>query len=51
MSDYDAGVPAYPDARRRVEAETELVGLPEACPWTVKHVLDHGLWATDDAST
>jgi hypothetical protein len=34
----------YPDARREAEAETGLVGMPEACPWTIKQVLDHGFW-------
>jgi hypothetical protein len=36
---------AYPAARRAAEAETELVGLPETCPWTIEQVLDHGFWA------
>ena len=50
MSDYDTGFPAYTDARHRAEAETELVGLPEACPGTVKQVLDHGFWPAGDAA-
>ena len=29
---------AYAAARRIAEAETELVGLPEACPWPVEQV-------------
>jgi Domain of unknown function DUF29 len=35
---------AFAAARRIAEAETELVGLPEACPWTVEQVLDHAFW-------
>jgi hypothetical protein len=35
---------AYAAARRIAEADTELVGLPEACPWTVEQVLDHAFW-------
>ena len=35
---------AYPAARRVAEAETELVGLPETCPWTIEKVLDHRFW-------
>jgi hypothetical protein len=35
---------AYRSALRLVEAETELMGLPEACPWTIEQLLDHGFW-------
>jgi hypothetical protein len=35
---------AYQPARRAAEAETGLVGIPEACPWTIDQVLDHAFW-------
>ena len=46
LQDYPADqlTRAYASARRIAEAETELVGLPEACPWTVEQVLDHAFW-------
>ena len=31
---------AYPVARRRALAETGLLRLPEACPWTIEEILD-----------
>jgi len=34
----------YAAGRRKAEAETELVGMPEACPWTIEQVLDHAFW-------
>ena len=34
----------YGAGRRKAEAETELVGMPEACPWTIEQVLDHAFW-------
>ncbi len=30
---------AYGDARRRALEETGLLGLPEACPWTIDEVM------------
>ena len=30
--------------RAKAADETGLVGLPEACPWTVEQVLDHAFW-------
>ena len=30
---------AYPVGRRRALAETGLLSLPEACPWTIEYVL------------
>jgi hypothetical protein len=46
LRSYPAAVlaEAYPAARRAAEAETELVGLPQTCPWTIEQVLDHGFW-------
>lgn len=35
---------AFSSARRIAEAETGLSDLPEACPWTIEQVLDHGCW-------
>ena len=35
---------AYPAGRRKAEAETGLVGLPQSCPWTIEQVLDHAFW-------
>ncbi len=35
---------AYHDGRGVAEAETDLVGLPETCPWTIEQVLDHAFW-------
>jgi Domain of unknown function DUF29 len=46
LRDYPAAVLAlaYPPGRRKAEAETELSGLPETCPWTIEQVLDHAFW-------
>jgi len=46
LRDYPAEMlaEAYPAARRAAEAETELMGLPETCPWTIEQVLDHAFW-------
>jgi hypothetical protein len=37
-------VKAYAAGRRKATAETELVGLPESCPWTIEQVLDLAFW-------
>jgi hypothetical protein len=39
---------AYPAGRRKAEAETGLVGLPESCPWTIDRVLEHAIWPPPD---
>jgi hypothetical protein len=46
LQDYPAEqlIRAYAAARLIAEAETGLVGLPEACPWTVEQVRDHAFW-------
>jgi hypothetical protein len=46
LRDYPAAVlaEAYPPGRRKAEAETGLVGLPELCPWTADQFLDHAFW-------
>jgi Domain of unknown function DUF29 len=46
LKDYPAAVliEAYRPARRKAEAEIGLVGLPEACPWTIAQVLSHTFW-------
>ena len=35
---------AYARGREKAEDETGLVGLPEACPWTIERVLDREFW-------
>ena len=35
---------AYQDGRDVAEAETGLLDLPEACPWTIEQVLDRNFW-------
>jgi hypothetical protein len=35
---------AYARGRCKAADETELVGLPETCPWTIEQVLDHAFW-------
>jgi hypothetical protein len=35
---------AYQDGRDVAEAETGLLDLPEACPWTIEQVLDRSFW-------
>jgi hypothetical protein len=35
---------AYQDGRDVAEAETGLLDLPAACPWTVEQVLDRTFW-------
>jgi hypothetical protein len=35
---------AYQDGRDVAEAETGLLNLPEACPWTVEQVIDRDFW-------
>jgi hypothetical protein len=46
LRDYPATAlaEAYPPGRRKAEAETDLIGLPEPCPWTADQVLDHAFW-------
>ena len=35
---------AYRDGREKAEAETGLLDLPEACPWTIEQVLARNFW-------
>jgi hypothetical protein len=35
---------AYGRGREDAEAETGLLDLPEACPWTIEQVLDRSFW-------
>jgi hypothetical protein len=35
---------AYGHGREDAEAETGLVDLPQACPWTIEQVLDRNFW-------
>jgi len=35
---------AYPVARRRALAETDLLRLPETCPWTIDEILADDFW-------
>jgi hypothetical protein len=46
LRDYPAQTlaEAYADGRRVAGAETEVVGLPETCPWTIDQVLSHEFW-------
>ena len=50
LRDHPAAVlaEAYPSGRRKAEAETGLVGLPESCPWTIDQVLEHAFWPSPD---
>jgi hypothetical protein len=44
LRDYPTQVlaEAYPAGRRKAEAETGLMDLPAACPWTIEQLFDHG---------
>ena len=46
LEPYPAAVlaDAYRDGREKAEAETGLLDLPEACPWTIEQVLDRSFW-------
>jgi hypothetical protein len=35
---------SYNAGRRKAAAETGLIGLPEACPWTIEQLLDQAFW-------
>jgi hypothetical protein len=37
-------VEAYADALPIAEAETGLIDMPKACPWTIEQVLDTAFW-------
>jgi Domain of unknown function DUF29 len=46
LEPYPAAVlaDAYRDGREKAAAETGLLGLPEACPWTIEQVLGRDFW-------
>lgn len=46
VRNYPAQVLAnsYGAGRRVAMAETGLTDLPDACPWTIDHILDHDFW-------
>ena len=35
---------SYGAGRRVAFAETGLTDLPDACPWSIEQILDHGFW-------
>jgi len=35
---------SYRAGRRVALAETGLTDLPDACPWSIEQILDHGFW-------
>jgi hypothetical protein len=50
LTSYPASVltRAYADGRAKAAAETDLLDLPDACPWTVPQLLDPEFWPMDE---